>query len=414
MRARIFCDPQPNERLAMPDAQNSGSEEAAPNGRSSRRRARHKRGGGRSGRSGGKNSNTFAAIDLGTNNCRLLIARDAGESFRIIDSYSRVVRLGQGLAATGKLSDESMDAAVEAIAVCAAKIKAKRVKRWRCVATEACRRASNGEAFLKRVKDDTGISLEVISPRVESRLAVMGCVNLVDPTKDVSLVIDIGGGSTELSWVDVRKLRDDQANHRLHRPPISAWASLPIGVVTLSELVPEIDDKTLWYSSLKDVVREKIIEQGCETRFTNLFHQGRGHLIGTSGTITSLAGIHLKLPYYQRAKVDGLWFRSADAISVARDMGSRSFDERAKEPCIGTDRANLLVAGCAITDVLCEIWPSKMIRVADRGLREGILIGLMKKGQKPKALKDAQKPEPIEPPDETPSSADETELSDGA
>ena len=305
-----------------------------------------------------------------------------GESFRIIDSYSRVVRLGQGLAATGMLSESSMDAAVEAIAVCASKMKSKRVKRWRCVATEACRRASNGEAFLKRVKEETGISLEVISPRVESRLAVMGCVNLVDPTKDVALVIDIGGGSTELSWVDVRKLRDDQANHKLHRPPISAWASLPIGVVTLSERVPEIDDKTAWYDELRDVVRQTIKEQGCETRFTNVFQQGRGHLIGTSGTITSLAGIHLKLPYYQRAKVDGLWLRSADAVAVARDMGSRTFDERAQEPCIGIDRAHLLVAGCAITDVLCEMWPSKMIRVADRGLREGMLIGLMQKGQK--------------------------------
>jgi len=390
----------------MPDAQNTGSEQAAPNGRSPRRRPRHKRGSG-GGRSGRKTSNTFAAVDLGTNNCRLLIAKDSGETFRIIDSYSRVVRLGQGLAATGKLSDQSMDAAVEAIAVCASKMKAKRVKRWRCVATEACRRASNGEAFLKRVKAETGITLEVISPRVESRLAVMGCVNLVDPTKDVSLVIDIGGGSTELSWVDVRKLRDDQANHRLHRPPISAWASLPIGVVTLSELVPEIEDKTIWYNALKDVVREKIIEQGCETRFTNLFQQGRGHLIGTSGTITSLAGIHLKLPYYQRAKVDGLWFRSADAISVARDMGSRSYEDRAKEPCIGNDRANLLVAGCAITDVLCEMWPSKMIRVADRGLREGILIGLMQKGQKPKALKDMLKADTVMP-------GDEMELPDGA
>ena len=394
MCERDFRDLRLNERYIMPDEQNAGSEQAAPNGRSPRRRARHKRGGG--GRPKGRQSSTYAALDLGTNNCRLLVARDMGETFRIIDSYSRVVRLGQGLAATGMLSQKSMDAAVEAIGVCASKMKSKRVKRWRCVATEACRRATNGEAFLERVKSETGITLEVISPRVESRLAVMGCVNLVDPTKDVSLVIDIGGGSTELSWVDVRKLRDEQANHSLHRPPISAWASLPIGVVTLSERVPEIEDKTLWYNDLKDAVRQAIKDQGCETRFTNLFQQGRGHLIGTSGTITSLAGIHLKLPYYQRAKVDGLWFRSSDAVNVARDMGSRSFDERAKEPCIGTDRANLLVAGCAIIDVLCEMWPSKMIRVADRGLREGILIGLMQKGQKPQNLTDHEKNKPIE------------------
>jgi len=163
-------------------------------------------------------------------------------------------------------------------------------------------------------------------------------------------------------------------------------ASLPIGVVTLSERVPEIDDKTVWYESLKDVVRQTIKEQGCETRFTNVFQQGRGHLIGTSGTITSLAGIHLKLPYYQRAKVDGLW-------------------QRASEPCIGTDRAHLLVAGCAIIDVLCEMWPSKMIRVADRGLREGILIGLMQKSQK------LSKPNSTQP---EPSSSDPIEVSDGA
>ena len=388
----------------MPDEQNAGSEDVAPNGRSRRRRARHKRGSGQGGRSKGRKDATFAALDLGTNNCRLLIARDMGSSFRIIDSYSRVVRLGQGLAATGELSQSSMDAAVEAIAVCASKMKSKRVKRWRCVATEACRRASNGNAFLKRVKEETGISLEVISPRVESRLAVMGCINLVDTTKDVALVIDIGGGSTELSWVDVRKLRDDQAEHRLHRPPISAWASLPVGVVTLSERVPEIDDKEAWYNELRDVVRQTIKDQGCETRFTNVFQQGRGHLIGTSGTITSLAGIHLKLPYYQRAKVDGLWFRSSDAVHVARDMGSRSFDERAQEPCIGTDRAHLLVAGCAITDVLCEMWPSKMIRVADRGLREGILIGLMQKTQKPKVQ---NQPEVLTEPQQV-------EVSDGA
>ena len=392
----------------MPDQQSAGSDQAAPNGGSQRRRPRHKRG---SGRSNGRKTHTFAAVDLGTNNCRLLIAKDAGESFKIIDSYSRVVRLGQGLASSGRLSDESMDAAVEALKACASKMKAKRVRRWRCVATEACRRASNGEAFLNRVKDETGITLEVISARVESRLAVMGCVNLVDPTKDVALVIDIGGGSTELSWVDLRKLRDDQANHRLHRPPISAWASLPIGVVTLSELVPEIDDKALWYDRLRDVVRQKIVEQGCETRFTNLFQQGRGHLIGTSGTITSLAGIHLNLPYYQRAKVDGLWLRSADAVSVARDMGSRSLEERAKEPCIGTDRAKLLVAGCAITDVLCEMWPSKMIRVADRGLREGILIGLMQKGQTPKALKPGPGYDLL---NDEPALEDETGLFDGA
>ena len=319
---------------------------------------------------------TVAQYHVEQNNCRLLIARETRDGFRVIDSYSKVVKLGQGLAHSGALAQESMDAAVEALKVCARKMKSKHVKRWRCVATEACRRADNGDAFLDRVKAESGLSLEVISPRVEARLAVMGCMKLIDKTKDVALVIDIGGGSTELSWVDVRKLRDGD-EHKLHRPPISAWCSLPLGVVTLSDRVPEHEDRATWYADMKQVVRDEIKAQNCETRFVRAFEEGRGHLIGTSGTITSLAGIHLKLPYYQRNKVDGLWLRSHDAVTVARDMASRSPEDRAKEPCIGEDRARLLVAGCAIIDVICEMWPSKMIRVADRGLREGMLIGLI-------------------------------------
>lgn len=368
----------------MPDDMQSGSEpaptprdESAP--RTARRRARP-RNGARRPQTGNRRASTFAAIDLGTNNCRLLIARETPNGFRIIDSYSKVVRLGQGLAHSGELAQDSMDAAVDALKVCARKMKSKQVKRWRCVATEACRRADNGLEFLQRVKDEAGIALEVISPRVESRLAVMGCVKLVDPTKDVALVIDIGGGSTELSWVDIRKLKD-QDSTRIHRPPISAWASLPFGVVTLSDAVPEREDRDNWYEEMKETVRAAIREQGCDTRFTRAFEDGRGHLIGTSGTITSLAGIHLKLPFYQRDKVDGLWLRSRDAVNVARDMASRSPEDRAKEPCIGTDRARMLVAGCAIIDVVCEMWPSKMIRVADRGLREGMLIGLIGHGR---------------------------------
>jgi len=363
----------------MPDGNVSGVENTQRANHSPRVNTR-RRSHGRSGK--GRRPQTFAALDLGTNNCRLLIARASGDGFKVIDSYSRVVRLGKGLASTGRLSDESMDAAVEALAVCASKMKARRVKRWRCVATEACRKASNGQEFLDRAKEEGGVSLEIISPRVEARLAVMGCLNLIDMTKEVALVIDIGGGSTELSWVDVRRLKDPNEESRVHRPPISAWASLPVGVVTLSEMVPETDDRETWYADMKAKVREAIAEQGCETRFTKTFKEGRGHLIGTSGTITSLAGIHLKLPFYQRDKVDGLWLRSSDALKVARDMASRSPEDRAKEPCIGEDRARLLVAGCAITDVICEMWPSKMIRVADRGLREGMLRGLMDKSQK--------------------------------
>ncbi len=361
----------------MPDATRSGAglsnREAAPG--SVLRRKRRRQVSRRSGK-------VYAALDLGTNNCRLLIARPTVRGFRVIDSYSKVVRLGVGLASSQKLSQESMDRAVEAILICSKKMQAKSVKRWRCVATQACRLADNGEAFLKRVKSETGIALEVISPRVEARLSVMGCLNLVDVSKDVALVVDIGGGSTELSWVDVRRLRDNRMELKVHRPPISAWASLPVGVVTLSEQVDKILEPAVRYEIMKDKVRQAVEESGCESRFVNVFKQGQGHMIGTSGTLTSLAGIYQKLPYYQRVHIDGSIMPTQEAVDIAKRLALLSVTERAKEPCIGEDRAHLLVAGCAITDVLCELWPCEYIRVADRGLREGILMGLMGRVQK--------------------------------
>ncbi len=364
----------------IPSAETDNVEAAAAKPAPKRRRKRK-------GSSGSIKNAAFGAVDLGTNNCRLLVAKPSDAGFRVIDSYSRVVRLGAGLSSTGSLSQSSMDAAVEAISVCADKMKHRGVRRWRCIATQACRQADNGAEFMSRVKAETGLSFEIISPRVESRLAVMGCLSLADMSKDVVLVVDIGGGSSELSWVDVRKLKQGEV-HRIHRPPISAWASLPAGVVTLSEAIPEIGNSpealAERYEAMKAHVRDLIQKAGCETRFTKAFAAGKGHIIGTSGTITSLAGIHLGLPYYQRNKVDGLWMNAHHAINISRRMASLPADERAKEPCIGQDRASLLVAGCAIMDVLLDMWPAQRIRVADRGLREGMLMGLMSQGRQVK------------------------------
>ncbi|MBL4853049.1 MAG: Ppx/GppA family phosphatase [Robiginitomaculum sp.] len=330
----------------------------------------------------------FAAIDLGTNNCRLLIARSTpgkakdgtNNSFKVIDSFSRVVRLGAGLASTGRLSEKSMDMAVEAIGICADKMRAKSVKRWRCIATQACRAADNGDEFLARVKKETGLRFETISPRVESRLAVIGVLNIIDTSKDVALVIDIGGGSTELSWVDARRLRTDNNKNRLHRPPISAWVSLPIGVVNLSEMYPEDHrDRAGWYAAMKAHVLDEIQKQNKDKQFTNMFKDGKGHIVGTSGTVTSLAAVMMDLPNYQRDKIDGIWVDGPALIETARSLSAMPFAERQQTPCVGDDRATMITAGCAILDVVYGLWPSPKVRVADRGLREGMLMGLMQK-----------------------------------
>ena len=324
----------------------------------------------------------FGAIDLGTNNCRLLVARSMPDGFKVVDSFSKVVRLGKGLASTGRLSDESMDMAVDAIGVCAAKMKRKSVTRWRCIATQACRAADNGDEFLARVKKETGLTFETISPRVEARLSVMGVLNIIDMNKDVALVIDIGGGSTELSWVDVRKMRDDKTPTRLHRPPISAWVSLPVGVVNLSEMYPEDhDDRAGWYAKMKAHVLDEIQKQNRDKQFTNTFKDGNGHMVGTSGTVTSLASVMMGLPHYQRDKIDGIWVDGPAIIETAKGLAHMPLSQRQLEPCIGEDRATMITAGCAILDVVYDLWPSQKIRVADRGLREGMLMGLMNKTQ---------------------------------
>ena len=325
-----------------------------------------------------------AALDLGTNNCRLLIAHSHHNGFKIVDSYSNVVRLGAGLAKTGKLSEKSMDDALKAISACAQKMKNKNVRRHRCIATQACRQAENGAEFLARVKSETGLSFETISPKVEARLSVMGCLNIIDHNKDIALVIDIGGGSTELSWVDVRKLRSGQ-DFKLHRPPIAAWVSIPVGVVNLSEIYPETDDDR--YKKMKEHVLQEIVKRDRHKQFTNLFEQGRGHLVGTSGTVTSLASVQMGLPFYQRDKVDGAWLSAEAMLDTARVLAGMNLEKRSSQPCIGEDRAAMIVAGCAILDVIYELWPSEKIRVADRGLREGLLMGLLNKTQIPKPRK---------------------------
>lgn len=314
----------------------------------------------------------FAALDLGTNNCRLLIAAPRGKDLRIIDAFSRIVRLGEGLSQTGVLSDAAMTRTLEALSVCSEKVKRRGVTHMRCIATQACRGAENGASFLEAVKSQTGLSFDIISTEEEARLAVSGCAELLDPQVSAGLIFDIGGGSTEISWV--RRMDDG--------PQTVAWTSLPFGVVSLSEKWGgrELDAKT--YAAIVDDVRGEIVKIGDPARMKDLFEQDGAHLLGTSGTVTSIAGVHLGLKRYRRDKVDGLWLTAIEARRTAEKLRAMSFRERADEPCIGEERADLVVCGCAILEALLHEWPASRIRVADRGLREGILADLARQARK--------------------------------
>ena len=311
----------------------------------------------------------FAAIDLGTNNCRLLIASPRGRGFRVFDAFSRIVRLGEGMTASGALSEAAMARTIEALKICADKIDRRGVTRRRCIATQACRAASNGAEFLERVRGETGLELEIISPAEEARLAVAGCVDLLDRDCDAALVFDIGGGSTEISW-----MRSTRANGV--GAEAAAWTSMPIGVVNLSERFGGRDLSIAAYEEIVAGIRKEIASFGDPAGLKSVFADGGGHFLGTSGTVTSIAGVHLRLPRYRRDAVDGLWLSDVDVREVTERLRAMSNDERADEPCIGIERADLVVCGCAILDALLREWPTGRIRVADRGLREGILVGL--------------------------------------
>lgn len=314
----------------------------------------------------------YAALDLGTNNCRLLIAAPTTNGFRVVEAYSRIVRLGEGLSQSGRLSEAAMSRALAALKVSGEKVRRRKVVKFRAIATQACRMAANGQAFVNRVLNETGVRLQVISPQEEARLSVTGCLNLLDPRHEAALVVDVGGGSTELSWVDLKAAAPGAA------PPVRAWLSIPIGVVTLAERFPEGEVATeSWYRQMVDHVQAEIAAFRRADPMKSVFEADRAHLVGTSGAITSLAGMHLRLPRYDRSRVDGIWMSREECDAAAGRLLALSASERAAQPCIGPDRADLVLAGAAILQAVQELWPCNRVRVADRGLREGILLSLM-------------------------------------
>ncbi|MBO9621627.1 MAG: Ppx/GppA family phosphatase [Sphingomonas sp.] len=323
--------------------------------------------GDRPGRARWPEARHYAALDLGTNNCRLLIARPQGAGFAVIDAFSRIVRLGEGLATTGRLSDAAIDRTLAALRICADKLKRRNVALARSVATEACRRATNGPEFIERVYRETGIVLDIITAEEEARLAVLGCHALLEPGDGPALVFDIGGGSTELVLVD----------SRAEVPRILDWHSAPWGVVSLTEAVGlagnDADSRQVAYAEMRARVAEAFAPFVARLRPP----RGTPRLLGTSGTVTTLASVHLGLPTYDRSVVDGLIVPAQAMRDVSRRIAGMSMAERSQVPCIGAERADLVVAGCAILETILDFWPAERLGIADRGIREGILRRLM-------------------------------------
>ncbi len=313
---------------------------------------------------------SYAALDLGTNNCRLLVARPAGDGFRVVDAFSRIIRLGEGVSSSRRLSEAAIGRAIAALTICRNKMRNKGVTRARLIATEACRSAENGEDFRARVAQEVGLELEVIDRETEARLAATGCTTLIDPQADGAVLFDIGGGSSELVRLD----RSQKSGGGPPVPQIRGWISLAHGVVTLAErhgginVGPEIYEAMV--AEVAALMAPFVKAHGGDVRGI--------HMLGTSGTVTTIAGVHLDLKRYDRNRVDGCWMDTQQITAVIERLLAMSYQERIGSPCIGAERADLVLAGCAILEAIRRAFPCPRLRVADRGLREGMLVQMMR------------------------------------
>ncbi len=330
----------------------------------------------------------YAALDLGTNSCRMLIAQPKGNQFHVVDSFSKSVQLGYGLEGSGHLSRASMNRTIGAMRICREKLKRHGVERMRLVATEACRRAVNGEKFIRQVQNETGLRLEIIQPEEEARLAVISCAPLVSTKTEQLLVVDIGGGSTELVWIDITKVpprERPRAIMRLHAGfradpgPFAAakvvdWISVPLGVSTLRDQFQDVEDDSARFALMSWFFEENLEEF---SPYAAAQDRDGFQIIGTSGTVTTVASSFLGLKRYDRTKVDGLRMTSDQIDKVIRDYLALGPAGRRADPRIGRDRQALIMSGSAILQALMRLWPTDRLSVADRGLREGLLYAQM-------------------------------------
>lgn len=329
----------------------------------------------------------YAALDLGTNSCRMLIARPSGNQFQVIDSFSKPVQLGHGLEASGRLSRQSMARTVHALQVCRRKLESHGVNRMRLVATEACRRARNSRDFMRMIRRETGLPVEIIQAEEEARLAVISCAPLVNLKTEQLLVVDIGGGSTELVWIDVSHIDPVDRARAIMRlgdgfhstDPTGArvvdWISVPLGVATLRDQFEDVTDDQGRFALMSWHFEEMLAD------FAPYATAGQVapnfQIIGTSGTVTTVAASHLGLRRYDRTKVDGLVMTSDQIDRVIRTYLTLGPNGRRDDPRIGRERHALIMSGAAILQTLMRVWPTTRLSVADRGLREGLLYAQM-------------------------------------
>jgi len=300
----------------------------------------------------------LAAIDLGTNTVRLLVTEaDRTAAWRVIDQDQRVTRLGEGLRTSGTLGDQAMARTTTAVVEYVERAARAGATDVLVCATSAVRDADNGAAFVQMLERRTGRPVRVVSGDEEARLTLRGVLYGLPPIAGPLIVFDIGGGSTEFILAEGGAL--------------SLAVSLRLGVVSLAERFPfpaTVDRDR--YAELTNEVRAHLA-----TGLPPAVRQRRADLlVGTAGTVTTLAALDLGLRAYDSRRVQGHRLSRRAIEALGERLGALSMAERAALPCLEPGRADLIIPGLAIVEATLECVGVETLIVSDYGFREGIIV----------------------------------------
>ena len=305
----------------------------------------------------------LASIDVGSNTVRLLLAQPLpGQTFRPLRVERIITRLGGNFSSRKGLDKLSMERTVEALRSFAEVLEGEGVEKIFAVGTGVLRKARNRSAFIKAVRAQTGFSLRIISGREEARAMARGVLGSLKDRTTPRLIVDVGGGSTEIIWMERQTLRKS--------------VSLDLGVVGLTERFlsedppnpAEMEALNRFVQAILAEVRRHWEKEGWDDRKVH------SHLAGTAGTVTTLGAIALSLSVYDPQKVTGHRIPFSKLRRMHRLLSSLSLKERGRVPGLEKGREDLILAGSAILLNLMEVFGRSALEVIDSGLLEGVLL----------------------------------------
>ena len=293
-----------------------------------------------------------AAIVIGSYNCRIIIVNNS-PNIKILKTISVATNLIKNLSYSNEFTHKNIKKTVRCLTMFSRKMLEYNVTKYRCVATEACRQVINSDFFIGEVKKKTGLSVEIISVNEEAQLCFQSCKKYIERMNNEGILFDIGGGSTEISFFDVKNEKFETS-------------SIPLGVINLSE-------KINLHGKNKITFQMKRYFQSLKSNLSNQIDPGFS--IGSCSTVSTLSAIHLNLTTFDRKKIEGLLLDVDEIMKIINNLRNLKVNEMLKHPCI-RKKYPLLLNGMEILEKILENFPIKQILVSQSGLTGGMIENL--------------------------------------